>query len=151
MREGGDWDGCDRRGSRAGARGQLSLSVVEAGVGVVLVLAVATGFLLGVPSPDTREPQLDAYADDAATVLATEPPRHRGATRLSEVARSAAAFERERTALDRRVDRLLPDNLMYRVETPHGAVGYERPAGVAVGVATVATTAGDVTIRVWYV
>ena len=115
------------------------------------MFAVATGFLLGVPPPDTREPQLDAYASDAATVLATEPPRHRGVTRLSEVARSPAAFERERAALDRRVGRLLPDNLMYRIETSHGVVGYERPEGVAVGVATVATTAGDVTIRVWYV
>ncbi len=147
MRSGRERSGSgDERG-----RGQLSLSVVEAGIGVVLVLAVATGFLLGVPGPDTREPQLDAYASDAANVLATEPPRHRGATRLSEVARSPAALERERTALDRRVGRLLPDNLMYRVETPHGTVGYERPEGVAVGTATVPTTAGEVTIRVWYV
>lgn len=131
-------------------RGQLSLSVVEAGVGAVLVLAVTTGFVLGVPDPDTRDPQLEAYADDAAAVLAGEPPRHAGATRLAEVARSERAFARERAALARRVDRILPDNLMYRVATPHGAVGYPVPRGVAVGEATVATGYGDVTIRVWY-
>ncbi|MWG36916.1 DUF7262 family protein [Halomarina oriensis] len=133
-----------------GGRGQLSLSVVEAGVGVVLVLAVSMGFVLGVPQPDTRDTQLDAYARDAATVLGNEPPRHRGVTRLSEVARSADAFERERAALDRRVDRLLPDSLMYQVETPHGTVGYDRPGSVAVGVATVTTANGPVTVRVWY-
>ncbi|MFC6836761.1 DUF7262 family protein [Halomarina ordinaria] len=132
------------------SRGQLSLSVVEAGVGVVLVLAVTTGFVLGVPAPDTREAQLDAYASDAATVLSNEPPRHRGTSRLAEVAASPAAFDRERTALDERVDRLLPDNLLYRIDTPHGAAGYRRPAGVPVGRATVTTAGGDVTIRVWY-
>jgi hypothetical protein len=131
-------------------RGQLSLSVVEAGVGVVLVLAVATGFVLGVPPPDDRDARLEAYADDAATVLAGEPPRHRGVTRLSEVVRSPAAFARERAALDRRVDRILPDNLLYRVTTPHGSVGYRVPAGVAVGRATVITVSGRVTISVWY-
>lgn len=131
-------------------RGQLSLSVVEAAVGVVLVLGVSTGFVLGVPAPDTRSQQLEAYAQDAATVLAGEPPRHQAATRLAEVARSPAAFERERAALDRRVDRILPDNLMYRLETPHGDVGFRQPAGVATGESTVPTVNGPVSIRVWY-
>jgi hypothetical protein len=36
------------------------------------------------------------------------------------------------------------------VETPHGAVGFRKPAGVAVGAATATTAHGDVTIRVWY-
>jgi hypothetical protein len=131
-------------------RGQLSLPVVEAAVGVTLILAVAVTLAAGVPAADTRTPQLEAYADDAATVLAGEPPRHRGATRLSEVTRSASAFERERTALDRRVDRILPDNLLYRVETPHGAVGFQRPADVLVGRATVTSLDGPVTVEVWY-
>lgn len=131
-------------------RGQLSLSLVEAGVGVVFLLAVAAGFALGVPQPDTREPQLDLYADDAATVLVGEPPRHSGATRLDEVLQSRAAFARERGALDRRVGRILPDNLAYRVETPHGAVGFRKPGGVPTGRATVTTSNGDVTVWVWY-
>lgn len=131
-------------------RGQLSMSVIEAGVGVLFVLAVTMGFALGVPAADTRQSQLDAYASDAATVLASEPPRHQGATRLAEVARSPEAFERERDAFDRRVERILPDNLFYRVQTPHGSVGFRKPAGVAVGKATVPTVNGDVTIWVWY-
>jgi len=135
---------------RCGRRGQLSLSVVEAGVGAILILAVAMGFALGGPQPDGRSAQLDAYAADAATVLAGEPPRHRGATRLAEVVGSPAAFDRERAALERRVARILPDNLLFRVTTPHGAVGFRKPAGVAVGSATVTTAGGDVTIRVWY-
>lgn len=131
-------------------RAQLSLPAVEVGVGLVLVVGVLTTFALGVPDADTREPQLDAYAEDAATVLASESPRHGGATRLGEVVRSSASFDRERAALERRVDRILPDNLLFRVETSQGAVGYERPPGVAVGTATVTTTAGEVTIQVWY-
>lgn len=141
----------ERRGeARCHRRGQLSLSIAEAGVGVVLVLAVTMGFAYDLPAPDTRDAQLETYAEDAVTVLAGEPPRHRGATRLAEVGRSPEAFERERSALDRRVDRILPDNLMYRVETPHGAVGFREPAGVAVGEATVTTVHGEVTVEVWY-
>lgn len=131
-------------------RAQLSLSVLEAVVGVVLLLAVTMGFALGVPTADTREPQLDRYAGDAATVLSGEPPRHRGATRLAEVVASAESFERERGTLDRRVDRILPANLMYRVETPHGAVGFRKPANAPVGRASVTTVNGEVTIWVWY-
>lgn len=145
----------DRRPRRVGGshadRAQLSLPAVEVAAGVLLVFGVLTAFALGAPAADTREPQLDAYARDAATVLAGEPPRHQGSTRLAEVVRSAESFERERAALDRRVDRILPDNVLYRVETPHGAVGYPKPAGVAVGSATVTTEHGDVTIYLWYV
>lgn len=84
---------------------------------------------------------------DRAVGRAAAPP---GTTRLSEIARSRAAFERERAALDHRVDRILPDQLMYRVETIHGAVGYRVLAGVPVGATTVATGAGTVTIQGWY-
>ena len=83
-------------------------------------------------------------------MLAGEPPRHGGSVRLAEVVRSPAAFQRERGALRHRVERILPDNLLFRVETPQGAVGYERPPSVTVGSATVTTAGGDVTIRVWY-
>lgn len=140
----------DGEGVRPETRGQLSLSAVEASIGVVFVLAVAASFGLGLPQADTAESQLDAYATDATTVLSSEPPRHTGSTRLSEVARSEASFAREKAALDRRVDRILPANLMYRVRTPHGSIGYRRPTGVPVGESTVTTLSGEVTMWVWY-
>lgn len=132
-------------------RAQLSLPVVEAAVGVVFLLAVAASFGLALPAPATGEAQLDAYADDAATVLAEEPPRHGGDTRLAEVSRSPAAFDRERAALRDRVRRILGDNLLFRIRTPHGAVGFDRPNGVATGRASVATPGGEVVLWVWYV
>lgn len=132
-------------------RAQLSLSLIEVTVGVILIFAVLLGIVLGVPAPNTRDPQLEAYANDVITVLAADPPRHQGATRLSEVARSPATFERERDELEHRTDRLLPDNLMFRIVTPHGAVGYQVPAGVSLGTARVTTMYGDVTILIWYV
>lgn len=132
-------------------RGQLSVSIIEAGIGVVFILAVVMGFALGVPSPDTETPQLDGYAEDTGSILASEAPRHADETRLDEVTRSEEAFERERDALETRVDRILTDNLMYRIETPHGTVGYERPANAAVGYTTVPTVGGETTIWVWYV
>lgn len=135
---------------RRETRGQLPMPAVEGALAVLLVLGVAAGFALGVTQPETREPQLDAYAQDAVTILAGEPPRHRGGTRLAEIVRSADAFDRERDALRRRVGRILPDNIMYRVETTHGTVGFRKPTGVTTGVATSTTQHGPVTIRVWY-
>lgn len=131
-------------------RGQLSLSLVEASIGIVFILAVTAIFATGLPSPDARHDQLDVYATDVATVLHGDPPRHADETRLVEVTASPSAFQRERAALDRRVSRLVPQNLLYRVETPYGAVGYRQPNGVAVGSARIPTPGGLVTIRVWY-
>lgn len=133
------------------SRGQLSLPVVEAGVGVLFVVAVATAFAFGTPAGGvSADDQLDAYAQDAATVLANEPPQHGDSTRLAEVAASQATFDREADALEHRVDRILPDNLLFRVTTPHGAVGFVRPSNVPTGVATVPTGNGPVTVWVWY-
>jgi len=135
---------------RTRSRGQLPMPAVEGALAVVLVLGVAAGFALGVSGPDTRQPQLDAYAQDGVTILATEPPKHRDGTRLEEVAASADTFERERAALRRRVERILPDNLMFQVRTPHGTVGFARSDGVVTGTATVTTQYGPVTMEVWY-
>ncbi|WP_323674794.1 hypothetical protein [Halorubellus sp. PRR65] len=131
-------------------RGQLSLSAVEAAVGVLLVLGALASFFAGVPAPDRERAALSTTASDAATVLSGENPRHAGATRLAEVARSPAAFDRERDALSRRVAAVLPENVLFEVRTPHGTVGFDPPDDVPMGVATVPTRYGDVTIRVWY-
>jgi hypothetical protein len=133
-----------------GARGQLSLSAVEGAIGVLLVLGALGAFAAGIPAADREAAELDAIASDATTVLAGENPRHAGATRLAEVARSADAFGRERDALERRVASVLPENVLFEVRTPHGRVGATPPDGIPLGVATVPTRYGDVTIRVWY-
>jgi hypothetical protein len=126
------------------------MSLLEAAIGVVLVMGIALGFGLGVPAPDARTAQLDAYAQDAMVLLAEEPPRHENASRLAELVGNEDTFDRERAALDRRIDRILPDNVMYRLETPHGAVGQPVPTRVPTGVARVTAPAGAVHLRVWY-
>lgn len=133
-----------------GSRAQLPMAAVEGALAVVLVLGVAAGFALGTTGPNAQAPQLDAYAEDAATLLSEEPPRHRGGTRLAELTRSTEDFERERDTVAARLERILPDNVMFRLETPHGRLGHRKPARVATGVATVTTRHGEVTVRVWY-
>ncbi|PSQ44477.1 hypothetical protein BRD17_04080 [Halobacteriales archaeon SW_7_68_16] len=131
------------------------MPAIEAALGVLLVAGVLSLFVVGAPGAGVERAderaQLDAYAEDAATVLAGQAPRHGGTSRVAEVVASERSFERERGALRHRVDRVLPDNLLFRVRTTHGSVGYRKPAGVAVGTATVMTTAGRVRIEVWYV
>ncbi|MEF8838417.1 MAG: hypothetical protein V5A24_01645 [Haloarculaceae archaeon] len=131
-------------------KGQIPLPLLEAAIGVLLLTAMTLVLVTGVPAPPEQEPQLEAYATDAGRLLQSSPPRHANATRLGEVAASRAAFEREREALDRRLERILPDNLLYRVRTPHGVVGYRIPGAIRTGSATLPTAHGPVTIRVWY-
>jgi len=131
-------------------RGQLSLSVVEAAIGVVLVLGVAAGFTVGAAGPTPSTPQLDALAHDTATVLGTEPTERGRDARLAALARSNRSFARVREPTRRRIVALLPSDVLFRVRTPHGTFGYPHPPTAAVGSATVATRYGPVTIRVWY-
>ncbi|MDR5673452.1 putative pilin/flagellin [Halalkaliarchaeum sp. AArc-CO] len=145
----------DRRTEGASRRGQLSITLIEAIVGVVFVFGVAVTFGIGVPAAGADTAQLDRYASDTVTVLENEPPRHVGETRLTELTRSASGFDRERDALERRVGLILPDNVFYRVEVsgpdgPYGAVGQQRPRGVPVGYAAVTTRHGEVELWVWY-
>lgn len=127
-------------------RAQLSLSLLEVAIGVLFVFAVVSGMIIGAPTPQRPTTQLDTYAHDVAIVLDDPTNQHR----LSELARSPSAFARARTTLDDRLDRLLSENLLARIETPHGAVGYAAPASVAVGRATISTPHGRVRILVWY-
>lgn len=138
------------RSGSATRRGQLPMALLEAALGVVLVLGVVLSFGLGVGTADTRSAQLDAYASDALVMLEDEPPRHGSATRLDEVFANEDAFEREQGTLERRLDRILPANLMYRLETPHGSVGYPVPSRVPTGTATITTVGGSVDLVVWY-
>lgn len=127
------------------SRAQLSLSLLEVAIGVLVVFAVLSGVILGVPTPE-RHAQLDTYAHDAAAILEDPSNRHRP----SELTASRSAFEQGRAALHARLDGLLPENLMIRIETPHGAIGYHSPSDVPIGRATIPTPNGSVRILVWY-
>ena len=144
---------------RRSDRAQLSLSLVEAVVGVLFVLGVTAAFSFGPTVAPAREVQLDAYADGALTVLGGDAPANptagnattRGDSRLVAASRSPVGFERERDALHNRTAAVLPPNVAFRLDTPHGSVGFDRPPGTPTGEASVVTTRGRVTLRVWYV
>jgi len=131
-------------------RGQLSLSLVEATIGVVLVLGVAAGFAVVSAGPTPATPQLDALARDAGAVLASEPSTTGGESRLVALARSDTSFAAVRTPVRGRIEALLPADVLFRVRTPQGTLGYLRPPTAPVGSTTVPTRYGPVTIRVWY-
>ena len=132
------------------ARAQASLTAVEAAIGVLLLLSVTFTFALGVAEPTADRAQLDAYADDTLRVLATDGPAHGDSTRLAEVVSSRDTFEREKGSLVERFDRILPDNVLFRIETRYGSAGHRLPDDVPTGVSTTTTRHGQVTLRVWY-
>lgn len=139
------------RSARSDGRGQAAITVVEAAVGILLVMSLCFVFVVGTPgSNGESRTQLDLYAGDATTLLVHEQPRHEDQTRLAEIAASESALDREAGALRSRVERTLPENVFFRLETPHGAVGHPLPDGVETGARTVPTRHGPVTLRVWY-
>ncbi|MFD1632372.1 DUF7262 family protein [Haloplanus ruber] len=131
-------------------RGQLSLSVIEAAIGVVLVVGVAAGFTVGVAPAPSAEPQLDSLAHDTATLLDSEPAPGGGDAWLVALARSSASFDRLRPDTRERVARALPADVAFRITTPHGTVGYPRPPRTTVGSTSVSTRHGPIRVRVWY-
>ena len=143
------------RADRDSDRAQVSLSLVEAAVGVLFILGVTAAFSLGPTAAPTREAQLDAYADDALAVLGGDAPATdaatRGDSRLAASGRSPEAFERERGPLRNRTAAVLPAHVAFRLHTPQGSLGFERSPGAPTGEASVVTPRGRVTLRVWYV
>ena len=123
--------------------------MVEAAIGVVLVLSVAASFALAPAAPE-HTATLDAHADDAVEILRADAPVGSGATRLAALTRSAAAERRERAAARSRLASALPGTVAFRVRTPYGSFGDPRPPGATVGVASATTQHGRVTVRVWY-
>lgn len=133
-----------------GCRGQLSVPMVEAAIGVLLVLAVTAAFVIApMPTPDADH-ELDRFAEDTVRVLqrasgdGTPPP-------ITRAIDSKDRFESARPALKARLTELLPPGVLFRVETPHGALGHPRPDGVVHGQAILPTTAGPVSVVVWRV
>jgi hypothetical protein len=134
---------------RISERGQVSLSIVEAVVGLVVVLAAATTFLVGLPEAGAGEADLSRLADDGLTVLDSTPPAGDGASRLTALAREPGSFAVERSDADAQLRELYPRRVRYRLETPNGAIGDPLPPARTVGTARRYTPDGDVTLRVW--
>ncbi|SDZ92306.1 hypothetical protein SAMN04488065_1241 [Haloplanus vescus] len=132
------------------SRGQLSLSLVEAAVGVVLVLGVTAGFALGTAAPTSATPRLDALAHDTTTVLGSDPVDDGQRARLVALARSESSFTRVQVSARERIRALLPVDVLFRVQTPVGSFGAPRPPTATVGSATASTRYGSVTVWVWY-
>lgn len=131
-------------------RGQLSLPVVEAAVGALLIVGVTVAFGVGVPGPGREAAQLERYAGDAAAGLADAPADAGNGPLVARALASEGSFDRRADRLRRRTDRLLPATVRFRLLTPYGTLGPPRPRGATVGSALVPTAAGNVTVEVWY-
>jgi hypothetical protein len=131
-------------------RAQVSLSVVEGVVGLLVVVAASTTFLVGIPAAGTDEAELTNLATDGLTVLDATPPTGDGASRLTALVRERASFVRERDETDAQLRAVYPPGVRYRLETPYGAVGDPLPPERVVGRAQRHTAGGSVTLRVWF-
>lgn len=132
------------------SRGQLSLSLVEASVGLVLVLAVASLFVVTVPSPEHETTRLETLAADGLDVLDSSRPTDEGTSLLGRATGSRPGFVQERSDLRERLRTSLPPTVRFRLETPHGTVGWTRPPDRPVGRARALTNHGEATLWVWY-
>lgn len=131
-----------------GDRAQLSLTLVEAAIGAVLVLSVAAlvVFAAGGSGPSGEHARLDRYATDLGQVL-VDPSG--GAPTLKTLVGSARSFDRVETAIRREAAATLPSGVFYRIETRYGSLGHPVPATEIVGTTTIQTVNGTVRIWVW--
>jgi hypothetical protein len=125
------------------------LSVVEAVVGLLVVLAASTTFLVGLPDGGADEAELSVLAADGLTVLDATPPAGDGASRLTALTRDRSGFVRERNDADAQLRALYPTHVRYRLETPYGTVGDPHPPVRSVGTAREYASGGEVTLWVW--
>jgi hypothetical protein len=129
------------------ARGQLSLTVVEATVATLLILAVAVGFTL-TPTPDLTD-SLDRQANDASELVASLPADGPG-TLLGAACRSPGDFGSRAGRLHTTASTGLPSGAFVSIRTPTGSVGPEPPEHARVGTARAVVPACTATVRVWY-
>jgi hypothetical protein len=131
------------------SRGQVSLSLVEAVVGLVVVFAAATTFLVSLPDSGAETTDLDRLAADGLTVLDATPAAG-DASRLTALGRSEASFARHAGDAEERLGGLYPPSVRFRLETPYGAVGQRLPPSGAVGRAQRWAGGSRVALWVWY-
>lgn len=142
---------CDRtRDGSFDERGQLSLSVVEAVVGLLVVLAAATTFVVGLPETGSEGAELTVLASDGVIVLDATPPEGDGVSRLTVLARDRSGYVRERGYARDQLDALYPTGVQYRLETPYGAIGKPLPPRGPIGNARTHTRDGALTLWVWF-
>jgi hypothetical protein len=126
-------------------RAQLSLSVLEAGVAALLVLAVAGLFVLG-PGPPTSDDRLDRHAGDLGTLLVDGDP---SVPRLSVILADDERYVRHRGDVADLIRTVLPADVQYRLETDYGTLGAPRPPSATAERTRVLTANGSATIWVW--
>lgn len=127
-------------------RAQLSLSVLEAGIATLLVLSVASLFVLS-PTATDRPDDLDRHATDLGDLLTSGGPE---SPPLADVLGSEEAFAQHGSALETVARSALPAAVQYRIETPLGPLGDRRPPSATAVRHHVVTANGTVSIWVWY-
>lgn len=132
---------------RLSSRGQLSLTVVEAAVATLFVLAVAAGFALTPAHPATVP--VDQQATDAASLVATVPADGPG-TLLGAACASPGDFDSRAERLHAAAARAIPNAAFVSLQTPEGTVGTPPPDGARTGRAPAVVPGCTATVAVWY-
>lgn len=130
-------------------RAQLSIPAIEIGIGMLLILAVVSLVIVSRSGPSEPDPQLAYYAADTATILLstgteTTPP-------IGQCLESQQAFHQQCEKLTTGVNGLLPDYLLYHIDTPYGTVGYEPPENIETVTRVRATPHGSIAVTIYYV
>ncbi|AFK18319.1 hypothetical protein E6P09_06010 [Haloferax mediterranei ATCC 33500] len=131
------------------SRGQLSLTMVEAAVATLFILAVAASFSLTPTAPVGTETALDQRATDAAALVADVPADGPG-TFLGAACASPGDFDARAARLHEVATAGLPTGAFVSLRTDVGTVGTQPPETARVGTASVAVPRCTATLEVWY-
>lgn len=128
-------------------RAQLSMTLLEAGLAVVLIFGV-TGLILVAdadPDGDTGGRAVNQFAVDVGHLITGST----GTPSIDRVLATNTSFAEYRDDIETTIRAALPPGYFFRIQTAYGGIGYPKPAHVELGQATVQSFNGTVTIWVW--
>ena len=132
-------------------RAQLATSLIESGVGALLILAVVSGFLWAPGETTGSTAELDQLAADTLHILEGEIPSSSEQSYLMAMCDTSSTIMTEQTLLRDRVSAILPPTVFAQIKTPHGTIGPAVPVGGHTGQAVSIGSRCTVAIEVWYV
>ena len=136
---------------RVDSRAQLATSLIESGVGALLILAVVSGFLWAPIDTANSTPELDQLAADTLYILDEDTSSNSSQTRLAAMCHSSSMSMSEQTLLRDRIETILPPTVFAEIKSPHGTIGPAAPVGGYTGRAVSVGNHCTVAIEIWYV
>jgi|APHM01.1.fsa_nt_gi hypothetical protein len=132
-------------------RGQLATALIEAGVGVLLILAVISGFVWTPTATVGSDAVLDQHASDTVTLLLSAPPIEEGQSSLNDACLTTSTVTRDRAEIMRQLQKVAPTGVGVSLHISQAHLGERPPTLVETGTATRVISECVIHLEMWWI